>query len=212
VSRCPHCLEALPRELADGICPRCGLATRDASGRLLTPLDVSWDRVAASQEAAFRRLITTGTPVAALVSLALPLFHAVLTPAAVASLMVIAHLIVLRLYLVKEVRLYLGPRRRFFHRWIVRLVIMTAGLWGYGLTLVPVAGGVAGAVTFASLTLFAYRYGMHALREERERAPMASWEKALLLVFALGALATLALLIAATVLLTWLLQRLNLFT
>ena len=41
---------------------------------------------------------------------------------------------------------------------------------------------------------------------------MASWEKALLVVFALGALATLALLIAATVLLTWLLQRLNLFT
>lgn len=150
-------------------------------------------------------------PVAAVIALMLPALH--LAAAAVAPVLAVVHLVTVRLVLVGRGRRLLGTARRMFHRWITRLSFLWIGVPGWGLGAVPFLGVVAGAGTFAGLTVLAHHYTLWSLERERSRQPLALWEKlvlaalAILTVVLLALLVVLALVVGTAV--TWLAERLR---
>jgi hypothetical protein len=202
VSRsCPWCLEPLRwRERRAERCPHCDrpLAAADAE---LRPIDVRYPQVEAVQQAHFRQVLGWGAGVVAVVALAVPAIHLVAVVAV--PLVLVAHMVVLRVYLIREARRLLGPTRRMFTRWMCRFSFLWLGLPGYGLMVVPVAGVVAGVVTFAALTGLGHRYTLWSLRQERDRAPLQLWEKLLLAAFAVLTVVLLLVVTVGALLLGW---------
>lgn len=193
---CPWCLEALPRSreiLVD--CPKCSKSLSDDDGQELRAIDLRFTSLKDAQEAQFSRFLSVGTAIAAGVGLIVPLAHfgaAVLVP-----LMIVCHLVAVRFFLIRDARRYVGPARRFFSRWITRLSFLWIGSIGYGLAVIPVAGAVAAGVTFAGLTWLVHNYVLWSLEREKERLPLARWEKAVLVVLAI---LTVVMLVVVTVL------------
>ncbi len=197
--RCPWCHEPLPARTRDGACPHCGRPLTGADGRALRPLDLRYEGVRVRQEERLGRLLPAGTATAAAIALVMPLLH--LGVAAAAPVLVVVHLVVVRLVLLREARLLLGRRRRFFTRWLTRLVFLWLGVPGWGLAAVPALGVLSGAATFAGLTWGAHAYALLSLDRERQRLPLLLWEKALLVLLAsLTAIAVLVLVLSALLL------------
>jgi len=96
--------------------------------------------------------------------------------ALLAPLVALVHLIVLRIYVVREARRYLGPTRRLFTRWAARFAFLWLGLPGYASMAVPLAGIVGGVATFVVLTEIVHVYTAWSLARENSRLPMRAWE------------------------------------
>ncbi len=199
---CPWCCEPIGiAERSAARCPSCGRPLEDDQGRELRAIDLRYDRVEARLWERFRHMLVVGVPVVAVLSLALSFLH--FTAIAFAPLLTVVHLVVVRLYLVREPRRLLGPARRRFLRWLSRLGFLWLGVPGYALAAAPLVGLIPGVGTFAGLTTAAWAYTRWSLTEERDRQPLARWER--LLLWGLGGLTLviLAALAAATVLIGW---------
>jgi hypothetical protein len=125
-------------------------------------------------------MLMVGLPVVAVLSLGLPALH--VTAVAAAPLLALVHLVVTRVYLMREPRRLLGRVRQRFLRWLSRLGFLWIGVPGYAVAATPLAGVVAGLGTFAGLTSAAWAYTRWGLSRERDRDPLASWERWLLRV------------------------------
>jgi hypothetical protein len=138
-------------------------------------LEMRLQRVEQTQAANFRRLLAWGAPVTAVVAAGVPLVHfgaVVLVP-----FMVAAHLILVRLVLVREAQRYLRPVRRFLNRWTIRFSFLWIGLPGYGAMTVPFLGVAVGAGAFVVLTTIAHIVTAVSLQKERSGEPLSRWEK-----------------------------------
>ncbi len=85
----------------------------------------------------------------------------------------LVHLVVLRVYVVREARHYLGPTRRLFTRWAARFAFLWLGLPGYAAMAVPLAGIVSGAATFVVLTEVVHVYTAWSLAREQSATTLA---------------------------------------
>jgi hypothetical protein len=157
--------------------------------------------VEAEQCRRFRTFLTVGLPTAAVISLLVPLLHA--GAIALVPMVAVAHLVSLRLVLVRDASRLLGGRRRRFVRWMSRFAFLWIGLPGYGLTVTPLAGVVAGTATFAALTAAVHHYAAWSLRMERDRRPLQLWEKLLLTALALLTVAFFIALVLLSLVLGW---------
>ena len=183
------------RARRSGVCPSCERPLASDTGAELRPIDLRYEEVEAAQRERFRQLLPIGSAVAAAISLVVPLFH--LGSAVAVPLLILAHLLTVRLLLIRDARRLLGAKRRMFNRWMARLSFLWFGCIGYGLTVIPVAGAIAGAGTFAGLTTVIHRYTLWSLDRERQRLPLAAWEK---LVLAMLVLLTVIALVVALLL------------
>lgn len=199
---CPWCCEPLPGG-APSCCPACARPLV-LDGAAVRPVDVRHDDVAGEQRQRFLRFLQVGLPATLLLGLLLQPIHAF--AAAAAPVLAAVHLVLVRVLLIRRGYLLLGPSRRRFNRWLVRLCFLWLGLPGWGLASVPVLGALAPPVTFGALSSLAHFYTLSGLGRERRRLPLQLWEK---LALALLALATVAALVLAMVLasLLWLLLR-----
>jgi hypothetical protein len=154
--------------------------------------------VEAEQCVIFKQLMIWGSAVAALLFAVIPF-----TLPFAAPLVLVAHLVVIRVWLTRQARSLLGPARRFFVRWISRLAFLWAGGLGYSLSATPLVGIVLGAGTFAGLTAGAHSYTLWSLRREHGRKPLALWEKLTLLALVALTLTLLVLVIGLAILLGW---------
>lgn len=199
---CPWCLEPLAlAERKEVRCPRCGRPLLDEVGRELRAIDLRYERTAEQQHERFLQLLLVGVPVALVLAIGLSALH--LAAVAVAPLVVVVHLIVVRAWLVRETMRLLGTARRRFVRWLARLGFLWIGIPGYGLAAAPLVGIVPAVATFAGLTAAVHAYTSWSLTRESQRAPLAGWEKALLWGLALATLAALIVLAAVVALLGW---------
>jgi hypothetical protein len=139
-------------------------------------------------------LVAGGAAVAA-ISLLMPLLH--VTVVVAVPLLTVAHLVLVRLVLVRDACRLLGSTRRRFVRWLGRLSFLWIGMPGYGLTTIPVLGVVAGVGVFVALTSAMHQYVRWSLGREHRRQPLMVWERLLVLgLIVLTLLAIVALAVA----------------
>jgi hypothetical protein len=196
---CPWCLEPLPVRQTPAECPHCGRQL----GKEAEPkaLELRFERAEATQSAAFRRFLTYGVPIAALVAVLMPFIH--IGALAVVPLLVAVHLVVVRVVLVREAQRLLRPMRRLLNRWLARFSFLWIGLPGYGAMTVPVVGVVLGAGTFALLTTIVHVSTMVSLNRERAGQELALWEKLIPIVLAVISVGLILLAIGAAALFGW---------
>jgi hypothetical protein len=115
----------------------------------------------------------------------------------------LAHLVVLRVYVVREARHYLGPTRRLFTRWAARFAFLWLGLPGYAAMAVPLAGIVGGVATFSVLTGVVHGYTAWSLARERSRQPLLAWEKVLMATLAIITIVVVSGIIIGGVVIGW---------
>jgi hypothetical protein len=127
-------------------------------------------------------MLLWGVPAVALLAVAASMAH--LGNLVLAPLVAIVHLVVLRLYVVREARRYLGPTRRLFTRWLARFAFLWLGLPGYASMAVPLAGVVGGVATFVVLTEIVHVYTAWSLTREREGQPLLAWEQVMMAALA----------------------------
>lgn len=146
-------------------------------------------------------MLAWGVPIVAVVSLGVPLLH--FGVLAAVPLVVATHLVVTRVFLVREAQRLLGPVRRLLNRWLARFGFLWLGLPGYGAMSVPVLGIIAGVGTFAVLTTAVHVATLVSLAREREGRPLALWEKLIPTVLAILTVVFLVLAIGVAVLFGW---------
>jgi len=195
---CPWCCEPIGvGQRGAARCPACDRPLQDQQGRELRAIDLRYEEVEARLWERFQRMLLVGTPLVALLLFFLPALH--VGAVAAAPLLTVIHLVVTRLFLLREPRRLLGTVRRRFVRWLCRLAFFWIGVPGYALAAAPLIGLIPGTVTYVGLTTATWAYAKWSLSEERERAPLARWEKGLLVVLvtlSLVAAAVLALVVA----------------
>jgi len=165
VATCPHCKR--PLHGPDGE-PR--------------ELDLRYEAIEARQRARVQDVLQWGVPAVAVLAVAASLIH--VGGVLLAPLVAVVHLVVLRAYVVREARRYLGPTRRLFTRWAARFAFLWLGLPGYAAMAVPLAGIVSGVATFVVLTEVVHVYTAWSLARERSRHPMLAWETVLMATLA----------------------------
>jgi hypothetical protein len=173
--RCPWCLEPLDRHARKQVaCPHCDRTLRGPDGEP-RELDLRYQEIEARQRSRVAEVLQWGVPSVAVLALAASILHVgglFLAPA-----VAVGHLLVLRIFVVREARRHLGPTRRLFTRWATRFAFLWLGLPGYAAMPVPLAGVVAATVTFAVLTGIVHFYTEWSLGREHARQPMMVWEK-----------------------------------
>jgi len=164
-------------------------------------VDLRYEQIEAAQDERYRLMCLAGTPAVAVLSLGLPLLHA--GSVLVIPLMVVAHLIVVRLFLIRDAARMLGAARRRFVRWFCRFGFLWIGLPGYALAAVPVAGVIPAVATYLMMTTAVHRYSGWSLEQERLRRPLLGWEKLLLTALAVLTLIVVMGLVMAAALVGW---------
>jgi len=182
-----------------GECPHCGSSLGE--GAEPKALELRYARVEAAQAAAYRRLLTWGVPVMALIALVMPFVH--VGALAVVPLLTAVHLVITRVMVVREAQRLLRPVRRLLNRWLARFSFLWIGLPGYGAMTVPIVGIALGVGTFVVLTSVVHLSTAISLERERCGKPLARWEKLLPIVLAVLSIGLLLLVIAAAVLFGW---------
>ena len=201
-STCPTCLESLPfRHPRTAPCPECGSALVDADGRELRPLDLRFTELERWQRARFVELLAGGTLAAAAVALVVPAVPAAMVVAP--PLMVIAHVVALRLVLLRRTARYLSPRRRIVQRWLTRFGVLWIGGPAYAASVVPVVGVMPAVGAFALLTTVVHHHALWSLTRERDRRPPGRWEWMLVIGFAVLTLVALVALAAVAAAVGW---------
>jgi hypothetical protein len=202
--RCPWCKEKV-EERESLTCIHCDGELRGTDGRELRDIDLRYQEVEADQQRRLKDVLIYGSVVVGAITLVLPLLH--IGAALVTPLVVIAHMLLLKIYLIRRSRQLLGRTRRFFLRWISRFSFLWIGIPGYGLGAIPLVGMVIGVITFAGLTLALNSYSLWSLHQEYRRVPLAAWEKMVLLILTVVSVLAFLMLICATLLLgfsvTW---------
>jgi len=199
---CPWCCE--PLGLADRKaveCSHCGRPLLDDVGRELRHLDLRYEQVAERQQHRYWQMLLVGVPVVVVVVLVLPMLH--LGAVAAAPLLVVIHLVVVRLWLLAGVSRLLGARRRRFVRWLTRLSFLWIGVIGYGLAAAPLVGLIPGVATYVGLTTLAHSYASWSLAQERQRAPLARWERVVLWALVITTMVMLAAVAIVAALVGW---------
>jgi hypothetical protein len=123
-----------------------------------------------------------GVPAVAVLAVTASLIH--IGGVLLAPLVAVVHLVVLRIYVLREARQYLGPNRRLFTRWTARFAFLWLGLPGYAAMAIPLAGIVGGVATFVVLTEVIHVYTAWSLARERSRQPLLAWETVLMTMLA----------------------------
>lgn len=199
---CPWCCEPLGLANRKALeCPRCGRPLIDDAGRELRDLDLRYEQVIARLRVRYRQMLLVGVPLVAVLTLVLPVLH--LGAVAAAPLLVVAHLIAVRLWLLSGLVRLLGARRRRFVRWLTRLSFLWLGMFGYGLAATPVVGVIVGVATFVSLTTFADWYAGWSLARELQRAPLTRWERVVLWALAITTIVMLVIVAVVVSLVGW---------
>ncbi len=158
-------------------CPHCERPLAGPDGEP-SELDLRYELIEARQRARVQEVLQWGVPAIAVLAVAASLFH--VGGVLLAPLVALVHLVVLRVYVVREARRYLGPTRRVFTRWAARFGFLWLGLPGYAAMAVPLAGIVSGVVTFVVLTEVVHVYTAWSLARERAGQPMLAWETVLM--------------------------------
>jgi hypothetical protein len=164
-------------------------------------LELRYARVEAVQAAAYRRLLTWGAPVVAVIALVMPFVH--VGALAVVPLLTAVHLVVARVVVVRQAQRLLRPVRRLLNRWLARFSFLWIGLPGYGAMTVPIVGVVLGVGTFALLTSVVHLSTAVSLERERSGKELARWEKLLPVALAILSLGLILILIAAATVFGW---------
>jgi hypothetical protein len=146
--------------------------------------ELRFNRVEGAQTSAYRRLLMWGTPTAAVIAIVMPFVN--IGALAVVPLLVAVHLIIVRVWMVRDAQRLLRPMRRFLNRWLTRFAFLWIGLPGYGAMTVPVVGLFFGAGTFALLTTIVQVSTAVSLERERSAKDLARWEKAVPIVLAVS--------------------------
>lgn len=177
-SRCPWCLEPLRfGERRGGSCPHCDRPLTGPDGEP-RELDLRYEQIEARQRARVQEVLQWGVPAIAILAVMASLIH--IGGVLLAPLVALVHLVVLRVYVVREARRYLRPTRRLFTRWTARFAFLWLGLPGYAAMAVPLAGILSGVVTFVVLTEVVHVYTAWSLAREHSGQPMLAWEKVLM--------------------------------
>jgi len=207
MKRCPWCREPLDRRDAEAPeCPHCGKRLRDDTGRELSALDLRYHLLEADIQRRLLRMLRIGVPVAAVAGFSLPLFHVAVV--FVLPAMLLAHMIVLRMYLQGVSRPYFSPARRFVTRWMTRFFFLWIATPAYSLALIPILGGVSTAACFAGVSWAAAAYEKWNLGREKNRMPLSGWERLLLVFFFLSTAIVLLVVFVMAVVLGWSIQAL----
>lgn len=164
-------------------------------------LELRYARVEAAQSAAYRKLLTYGAPVAAVIALVMPFVH--IGALAVVPLLVAVHLVIVRVVLVRDAQRMLRPMRRLLNRWLARFSFLWIGIPGYGAMTVPVVGVVLGTGTFALLTSVVHVSTAVSLERERAGRELARWEKLVPVVLAVVSIGLILLFIGFAALFGW---------
>jgi hypothetical protein len=200
-SRCPWCLEPLHGSERRGqTCPRCERPLDGPEGEPRA-LDLRYDQIEARQRARVQEVLQWGVPTVAVIAVAASLLH--FGGVLLAPLMAFAHLVLLRIFVVREARRALGPTRRLFTRWAARFAFLWLGLPGYAAMAVPLAGIIAGVATFVVLTEIVHVYTAWSLAREHAGQPMLVWETAALSLLAAITIAAVAVVVVGGVVLGW---------
>jgi hypothetical protein len=189
---CPWCRERIRPLAADAPCPECGRALQQ-DGIALRPVDVAAQEVLAQQDEQLRPFLVAGALAAFTLAIGMQLVHAA---AVLAPAVAVVHLLAVRLALIRGSYMLLGPTRRRFNRWILRLSTLWVGVPGFALGATPVIGLAAPPAVFAGLTLLAHHYTRSSVERERQRLPLLVWEKIVLGVLAASTVALLVLMLA----------------
>jgi hypothetical protein len=189
----------LPVRQAFAECPHCGREL----GQEAEPKarELRYVRVEARQSAAYRKLLTYGAPVAAVIALMMPFVH--IGALAVVPLLVAAHLVIVRVVLVRDAQRMLRPMRRLLNRWLARFSFLWIGLPGYGAMTIPVVGVVVGVGTFALLTSIVHVSTAVSLERERAGKELARWEKLVPAVLAVVSIGLILLAVGLALLFGW---------
>ena len=204
---CPWCRTSLPVGPAPSACQTCDRPLLNEAGERLREIDLVYPQLVREQESKLGTFLRTGLPIAAIASIPAPFLHGTIGALSI-PMFVLAHMIPLRVYLLKRPRQLLGRRRRFFTRQISRWSFLILAAVGYSLTTIPVAGIAIGAATFAGITLITYRYLMWSLQQELERKPLQLWEKLVLVFLVLLLCGILAAIVAFGLLVGWAVPKL----
>ena len=196
---CPWCLEPLPVRSSSAECPFCERPLGDEGEP--QALSLRCERVEAAQADGFRRMLTWGVPIAAGIAIVMPVVH--VGALAVVPLLLAVHLVIVRVFLVRDAQRLLGPVRRLLNRWLARFAFLWIGLPGYGAMTVPVVGIVMGAGTFALLTTIVHVSTLVSLQRERSGQELALWEKLVPTVLAVLSLVLLVLVIGFAIVFGW---------
>ena len=199
MKQCPWCLEPLPVGPLPSVCPQCERPLGEAGEPQAREL--RFKKVEARQASAYRRLLTWGTPAAAVIAIVMPFVH--IGALAVVPLLVAIHLVTVRVWLVRDAQRLLRPMRRFLNRWLTRFAFLWIGLPGYGAMTVPIVGLLLGAGTFALLTSIVHVSTAVSLERERAAEDLARWEKAVPLVLAVLSIGVILLLVGLASLFGW---------
>ena len=179
-NRCPWCLE--PLSLGERKAETCPLCDRPLDGPDGEPreLDLRYEGIEARQRARVQEVLQWGVPAVVILALGASLIH--IGGVLLAPLVALVHLVLMRVYVVREARRYLGPTRRLFTRWAARFSFLWLGLPGYAAMAVPVAGIVSGVATFVVLTEIVHVYSAWSLARERSFRPLLAWETVLMAI------------------------------
>jgi hypothetical protein len=200
-ARCPWCLEPLSR--SQRLLPECPFCERPLAGPSGEPteLGLRYHSIEARQQKRAREVLTWGVPAIVVLAATASLLH--VGGLVLAPLVAAVHLIVLRFYVVREGRRYLGPIRRLFTRWSARFAFLWLGLPGYASMVVPLAGVVVGIATFVVLTEVVHVYGAWSLEREHARQPLLGWEKALMATAGAVTVVAVAVAVVVVVVIGW---------
>jgi hypothetical protein len=180
--RCPWCLEPLSLgQRKASSCPHCERPLDGPDGEP-RELDLRYEAIEARQRARVQEVLQWGVPAVAVLAVTASLIH--IGGVLLAPLVAVVHLVVLRIYVLREARQYLGPSRRLFTRWTARFAFLWLGLPGYAAMAIPLAGIVGGVATFVVLTEVIHVYTAWSLARERSRQPLLAWETVLMTMLA----------------------------
>lgn len=199
--RCPWCLEPLSFGDRNAVtCPHCerSLAGPDGEPR---ELDLRYEQIEARQRARVQEVLLWGVPAIAIIAVAASLLH--IGGVLLAPLVAFVHLVVLRVFVVREARHYLGSTRRLFTRWAARFAFLWLGLPGYAAMAVPIVGIISGVATFVVLTEIVHVYTAWSLARQRGGQPLLAWETVLMATLATVTIVVMAGIILGGVVLGW---------
>jgi hypothetical protein len=157
--------------------------------------------VEAAQSLSYRRLLSWGAPITAVIAIAMPFAH--IGAVAVVPLLIAVHLVAVRLVVVRDAQRLLNPVRRLLNRWLARFSFLWIGIPGYGAMTVPVVGIVVGVGTFVLLTTLVHVSTAVSLDREQKGRELALWEKMIPIALAVISIALILIAIAVAGFLGW---------
>lgn len=195
MSVCPYCRSRTPE---GATCAYCGspLGERD--------VEVHFPALVSVQKQRLNTLLGTGIPIAAATTFISPFLTGPLHFLVSVPILVMATGMAVNSQLVFPVQWLLSRPRRFLARWTRRLCFYSVAFWGFAVAVTPIVGALAGAATFAGLSVATHRYMMWNAKLDFEGTPIRGFERVILIGAGITALVLAAIFVTVTALLAWL--------